>query len=169
MMRRVLAAWLILIVSGCGFHLRGQADLPRDLTVQIQGKDVEGMPPSQLRRILKLILEANDVTLVDVPGAADATLKILNEDLRRRTLANGPNGEVREYELRYSVDYLISMADGTHLIPRSNLTVYRDLLYSEADVLGRAEGEEIVIREMLSDVAYSILRRMSTARIKPYS
>lgn len=164
MIRLFLAAWLILTASGCGFQLRGQTDLPRDLKVYIQSKEGEGIPPSQLRRTLMLILKANGVTVAESPEAADATLKILEENLRRRTLATGPNGEVREYELSYSVDYAISLADGTQLVPKSDLTVYRDLLYGESDVLGRAEGEEIAIREMLSDVAYSILRRVSATR-----
>lgn len=150
----------LLWLAGCGFQLRGKMDTPPDLTVYIQSNRPPNAPPSELRRTLELILETNGAQVTDDPAKATATVKLLDEDLRRRTIATGPGGEVREYELRYTVDYAVSRADGSQAVPRSTAIVFRDLLYSETEVLGRAAGEEIVVRDMVSDVAYSILRRL---------
>ena len=161
--RLLFCCWLVSLVAGCGFHLRGQADLPSDLSVHIRDSTAPGQPPSRLRRELERILETNGATVTGDPEAADAILKILREDLRRRTIATGPEGEVREYELRYTVDFAVTRADGQEYLPKDTISVARDLLYSEARILGRAAGEEITIRSMISDLAYSILRRLQAA------
>lgn len=158
--RLFLCCWLVSLLAGCGFHLRGQADLPMDLAMHIQDSTAPGEPPSRLRRELERILVTNGVTVTDDPEAADAVLKILREDLRRRTIATGPDGEIREYELRYTVDYALTRPDGQDSISQDTISVARDLLYSEARVLGRTAGEQITIRDMTSDLAYSILRRV---------
>lgn len=161
--RFLLCCYLVSPLAGCGFHLRGQANLPPDLAMHIQDSTPEGQPPSRLRRELERILKTNGATVTPDPEAADAILKILHEDLRRRTIATGPDGEIREYELRYTVDFAVTRADGQEYLSKDSISVARDLLYSEARILGRAAGEEITIRNMISDLAYSILRRLQAA------
>jgi outer membrane lipopolysaccharide assembly protein LptE/RlpB len=54
----------------------------------------------------------------------------------------------------------VKQSDGKELIQPNNLTVLRDLLYEEALVLGKAEGERLMIENMVDDVAWSIVRRL---------
>ena len=150
-----------LLLTACGFQLRGQAQLPPAMAVTyIASNTPSSAPPSELERTLRLVLETNGVTVTDDSQAATATIAILGESESRRTLATGPNGEVREYTLNYIVDYAVRLADGAELIPKDTLRVSRDVLYDEAQVLGRAAGETITMRDMIYDVAYSIIRRL---------
>lgn len=154
--------WLLLasLLVGCGFHLRGQAQLPPAMAVTYIKTE---NPHSSLTRALRSALEASGVEVTTEPEAATATIEILNEVLRRRTLAVGLRGEERDYELRYEVRYAVSLADGSQPILEGTIDTSRNLLYAETDVLGRAEGEEMAIRDMSSDLAWSIIRRLQAA------
>ncbi|MCP5420085.1 MAG: hypothetical protein H6970_02845 [Gammaproteobacteria bacterium] len=156
-----LVAFVMPILGGCGFHLRGQAQLPPEMAVTyIQTEGSPSEPPSALKLTLQRALEANGVTVTQDPGQAQARLIILHEKSRRRTLAAGAGGDSREYTFTYTVDYTATKADGTPLIPKETIVRARDLLYSESDVLGRDAGEEIVLRDLRSDIARSILLRL---------
>lgn len=151
---------LALLLAGCGFHLRGQAQLPPAMSVTyIKSED----PRSPFIRALRDSLEANGAEVTTEPEAATATIEILNEEFRRRTLAVGPRGEERDYELRQQVTYIVRLADGDRQILKDTISASRNLLYDEADVLGRAEGEQMMIRDMSMDLAWSIIRRLQTA------
>ena len=153
-----LIGLMAAVVAGCGFHLRGTATFPPAMTqTYIKGP---GGPPTALVGKLRQVLEINDVRVVNNQDEATAVIEIYGENLGRRTLAADSNGNAREYELRYSVDYAVKQSDGKELIQPNNLTVLRDLLYEEALVLGKAEGERLMIQNMVDDVAWSIVRRL---------
>lgn len=156
---------LLLITSvllpGCGFQLRGQANLPPELSrIFIESSQAGRGPGSPLVRRLSSSLVANGVTLVDNSTAADAVLRILDEGINRRTLGAGSTGDSREYSLDYSVRYTLVDSANNTLVEADTLRYTRDVLYSEADVLGRSEGEDIVLEDMINDAAYSIIRRL---------
>ncbi len=152
---------LFVLLSACGFKLRGQAQLPPELAnTYIRDNRPVGAPPTQLALALKRALETNGVTITNDPESATAIIAILSAQNHRRTIAAGSEGQVREYELRYEVDYEVSLAGKSKLIPKDTLIISRDALYDEARVLGRAAGEELLIRDMIADVTYSIIRRL---------
>lgn len=159
--RRFVVLVLCSLLAACGFHLRGQAELPAALDVTyITGTTNPTAPPSPLARALRTVLEANSRTVTTDPEAASATIAILGESLNRRVLATGPEGEMREYTFTYTVDYAVTATSGTQIIPQDTLVISRDVLYDEADVLGRTAGEDIALREMVADAAYAIIRRL---------
>lgn len=152
-----------LLLSGCGFQLRGQAELPPEYSrIHIQGGRPTRTPAASLSRSLASGLDANGVTVMDSPVGADAVLQILDEDLDRRTLATSPDGNAREYSLNYSITYTLRSPDNETLLAPDRLTLTRDVLYNETDLLGRGEGEDIVITDMVNDAAYTIIRRLQT-------
>ena len=161
----ILLILLVFLLHACGFQLRGQADLPSALAVTyIDVNQSANVPPSELAQALKRALVSNGNMVVDDPQTATATLKILGESQARRTIATGPQGDVREYELNYVVAYNVTLADGSILMPKDTIRITRDVLYAESQVLGREAGEEIIKRDMISDAAFSIIRRLQAIR-----
>lgn len=160
-MRTVLLALLLAALAGCGFHLRGQADLPPAMAATyIDIPQAPGSPPSNLKPVLRRILEANGITVTDAPETATARLEVLAENARSRTIATDERGNVRETTLVYEVLYQVRTADGGELIPPDQVRLTRDILYPETEVLGRFEGEQLALRDMLDDAAYAIVRRI---------
>jgi outer membrane lipopolysaccharide assembly protein LptE/RlpB len=109
----------------------------------------------------------NGVKVTADPKEATATLEILKETVRRRTLAAGSSvtesANLREYTFSYQVDYRVTLADGKKLIPQETLSTSRNLFTDESKVLGKTAGEEILIKDMVSDVAHSIILRLQAA------
>lgn len=160
-MRTLLLCGLLLALSACGFQLRGQAELPPAMdTTHIDTRRPPGARPSELAPVLGRILEANGVVLSDDPETAGARLEILLESGRSRTLASDERGDVRETTLIYEVHYRVLDAAGEVLIPADRVLLTRDILYAERDVLGRQEGEQLALRDLRTDAAYAIVRRI---------
>ena len=71
-MRRIvlssLGLWMLLL-GGCGFQLRGQAQLPPELSVvYLQSQTAIGTPPGALSRKLRLLLANNGWMVESGPG-----------------------------------------------------------------------------------------------------
>jgi LPS-assembly lipoprotein len=163
-----LRIWVLLLLlgmlAGCGFALRGQAQLPPAMAkTYIRDVRPVGAPPSALTGTLRQLLEASGVEVTHDPQAATAILEIFNEGTRRRTLAAGPEGNFREYTFTYSVNYRATTAAKKTVLSDGNITTFRDVIYAESDVLGRQEGEQIALREMQTDAAQAIVRRLEVA------
>jgi LPS-assembly lipoprotein len=155
---------LLVMLTGCGFTLRGQAQLPPAMAkTYIRDVRPVGAPPSALANTLRQFLASSGVEVVNDPQAATAMLEIFNEGTRRRTLAAGPEGDFREYTFTYSVNFRATATDTKTVLSDGNITKFRDVIYAESDVLGKQEGEQIALQEMQADAAQTIIRRLEVA------
>ena len=152
---------LVLMVTACGFKLRGQANLPPAMAVTyIKTNRPELSQPSALAATLSQALDANGVKVTQDREKATAILDILSEQIQRRTVAATRKDQTRQYILAYNVAYQVTLADGTKLLPRQQIGAYRNLIYQESQVLGTAEADNIALQEMQSDLSSSIIRRL---------
>ena len=148
------------LLSACGFQLRGDYLLDDDLkTLYVSSSDVHG----ELTRLLKLNLMRNQISVlkrsqVDVPE-----LRVMSDELDRRTLSLFSNGQVAEYELIYSVHYQIRFTNEDARDFRFEL--YRD--YQDDPNLALAKSRELslLLSEMRMSATDKILRDL--AKIKP--
>jgi LPS-assembly lipoprotein len=160
----ILGGLLTLLLPACGFHLRGQANLPAAVSVVYVKTDrPTANRPSNLPAVLRRSLENSGATVTDEPDQAKAIVEIHNENTTQRTLAASDSDEVRSNTLVYTVEYSVTLADGSQLIPREAVGASQDFLYQEADILGRAEGERLIFKDMLATVSNSIILRMQAA------
>jgi LPS-assembly lipoprotein len=159
---------LALLLTGCGFKLRGQSDLPPVLAkTYIKTNQPAGAPPSTLAQTLARLLASNRAQILTSPEQATAIIEILKEESKTRTLAANRSGNVREYTLTYSVEYRVTRANGTVLLAHDQITSSRDLIYSETAVLGKQEGENLALRELENDAARTLLRRLEALKATP--
>ncbi|HHA19376.1 MAG TPA: hypothetical protein ENK70_06695, partial [Methylophaga sp.] len=92
----VFIIFMLIMLAGCGFHLRGTAIIPDDLKViYIQGVDTN----KSLGLELKNSLIRNGVTVVNDYQKDSAILTILENKVERRVLSVGSDAKVNEYEL----------------------------------------------------------------------
>ncbi|MBK8181595.1 MAG: hypothetical protein IPK63_01240 [Candidatus Competibacteraceae bacterium] len=153
--------WLV----GCGFQLRGQAQLPPEMAVTyVQTQQGIGMPPGALSRKLQSLLASNSVTITRDPSRATAIITILSEDSGRRTVAADRFDIKREYVLAYSVTYDVRLAGGKTLLPAEGISTSRALLFDENRVLGFENAQESLVDSMAEDLAWQILRRLQAVK-----
>lgn len=157
----VVAATLAL--SACGFQLRGsrnQANLPFS-TLHL------GFPEaSSLGNELKRNIRAGSgTTLVTDPKTAQASIDLLSETREKVTLSLNTQGRIREYSLLYKVRFQVRNGQGKELLAPTEVVLKRDVSFNESQVMAKEKEEELLYRDMQSDLVQQILRRL--AAIKP--
>ena len=163
MRKRTLLSLLTLapVVSACGFRLRGVPSFPfASLYVQAP----QGSPFT--REVLRNLATAGGSLQVVLPPAAttaDATLHLMGERRERVVLAKTVSGQVREVELRLFARFKLVDKDGRIWIEETEMFQKRDMSYSESLALAKDEEEAALYRNMYSDLAQQLLRRLSTA------
>jgi LPS-assembly lipoprotein len=156
---RVLALVLLLLLAGCGFQLRGTADLPFKTLY---------MPPTSVPGIaldLKRNIQAGThTTVVDDAKTAEAVLEVSREARERLILSLAGTGRVREYELRYTVAFRVHDGKGGEFVPLSTVQLGRAVTYNDSDVLSKEAEEGLLYRDMQFDMVQQIMRRIAAAQ-----
>jgi LPS-assembly lipoprotein len=93
---------MALLLSACGYHLRGAMELPEGLkNVYLEG----GSP--QLSEQFNRAMKISSVALASSPETAGMIVKIFNEDNQRRVLSLSSGGVANNFELNYRFEYEI--------------------------------------------------------------
>ncbi|HED17993.1 MAG TPA: lipoprotein B transmembrane [Gammaproteobacteria bacterium] len=135
---------LLTSLSACGFKLRGDVELPQILQeTYIESKN----PFTGMARALRTELEGAGARIVESSKQATAVLRIVNEKSVNRILSVGSTGKASEYELFDSVTFELTDHKGKALISPQNLSMIRDLVFDENELLGKvAEAEQLHIK-----------------------
>ena len=154
-MRKLLIPALLLLTA-CGFHLRGSAPLPMS---ELALRDV--VPSTDIFPELGRALQDNGIRLSD---AAPLVLQLQGETFGKRVLSVTTAGRAREYHLRYVLRFSLQQEDGTVWLKDEAVEAERDLLFDESAVLATA-GEEARLRaEMRRDAVEQVLRILRHAK-----
>lgn len=150
-----------LLLSACGFHLRGQATLPFN-TLYVQAE-----PTSVFALQLKRAVRAGSATRVTTrPGEAEAVLQILNELQEKVILSLGSGGRVREFQLRYRVQYRLTDEKNREHIPASEISLKRDYSFNDEQALSKEAEEALLYRDMRNDAVQQLVRRLQAAKLQ---
>ncbi len=158
-MRAALALALAVLLSGCGFQLRGTAELPFQ-TIYLPPASGPGIALD-----LKRNIEAGTHTkVVSDMKQANAVLEFSAEVRDRLILSLAATGRVSEFRLRYLVSFRVHDGKGGEFVPASTVTLTRDVTYSDADVLSKQSEEQLLYRDMQFDMVQLIMRRLAAAQ-----
>ena len=147
-----------LLLGGCGFRLRGTAELPFS-TVYLPGA-IGGIALDLKRNIQA----GTNAKVVDDPKQADAIMQFTQEAREKQILSLTGTGRVREFRLRYRVGFRVHDGKGGDYVPQSNLELTRDVSFNDAEVLAKESEEQLLFRDMQSDMVQLIMRRLSAAQ-----
>lgn len=156
---RLLPALLVLaLLQGCGWHLRGDLDLPPSISPLF----IQGLARyDKLRMELGSSLTSSGVEVAEQPNKAGAILRILNRSTNKRVLSViGTTGKVAEYELQEALEFDMLDADGQELFPKQRVEVIRTYINREEEVLGKRREEETMRKEMRRDLVSRVLTHM---------
>ncbi len=156
-MRRLILCLFIVLLAGCGFHLRGQVALPYS-TLHISGPSATSVSNS-----LKRVLRSSGVRLVDRQEDAELTLVILSDVREKSILSLSAAGRAQEYELRQRLSYRIITA-GEPDLPAGEILSQRSISFNDAQVLAKESEENLLYRDMENDVVQQLLRRLQAAK-----
>lgn len=158
-MKKFFLLALLLVLSACGFQLRGAAQLPFQSLYVDGGGSVLGV---DLQRALRY---GSNVQIAATPAEAQAVLQVLGESREKRILSIGSTGRVSEYALFYRLSFRLHDGKGKELLPAQPLELKRDISFSDAQVLAKEQEEAMLYRDMQSDAVQQIIRRLNAAKI----
>lgn len=159
---QLFVLFTLLLLSACGFHLRGQAGMPFS-TLYIDAAN----PNSALITDLRSNLTSNNVKLVDNSDQAEVILSIVSETPGKKILSLGGSGRINEFQLSYSVSLRAYDLKQQEWIPAEEVVLRRDFSYNDSQVLAKQAEETLLYQNMRSDMTQQILRRLSRAHPLP--
>ena len=155
---RLAGVLALVLLAGCGFQLRGQAQLPFE-TLFIPGNTPLAV---ELKRNVSA---ASRTRLVASPGEAQAVFGLTQEQRDKIILSFNTAGRVSEYQLRYRVAFRVTDAKGGQVyLPTSEIQLTRDVSYNDEQVLAKEAEEQQLYGDMQRDMVQLILRRLVTAK-----
>ena len=160
MKRRTFAAAVpALALAGCGFQLRRAPEFAFGRIF------VNSAPNSQLGLDVKrAIASGNNVAVVPDPLASDVILDLLTDQREKQVVGLNATGQVREFQLRIRCRFRLRTREGKELIPDTELLQQRDISYTESAALSKESEEQLLYRDMQSDIVLQLLRRIGAVK-----
>lgn len=160
--RQLLATATAVLLTGCGFQLRGAPELAfRSLFVNAGEASPVG---NEIKRNLASL---GTVTLVDDPKllpSADVVLDILSEAREKTVVGINTAGQVTEFQLRSRLQFRLRTPQGKELIAPTELLLHRDISFNESAVLAKEAEEGLMYRDMQSDIVQQMIRRLAAVK-----
>lgn len=149
---------MALLVSACGYHLRGALELPSNMkNVYVEGGS------GTLQEQFKQVFKASSIQLADSRNGAGIVIKIFNENFDRRVLSLSSRGKSNEFELSYRLNYELANAKDVLLMERQSIEVRRDYYNDQQYVIAKENEEAGIRNEMYQQAVRTIVNRARMA------
>lgn len=155
---RIIPLVLALLLSACGFHLRGVVDIPKWLNnVAVISEEAD----KQFTPMLRSNLESYKIRVNPEPMDATYWIIIKKINLAQNIVSIGASTNPRQYQLILTVYFMLQTRKGEVLKPERQVTVYRQLTVNNDRILGSNQEEALLINEMRQDAVIQIINRLS--------
>ena len=149
---------MALLLSACGYHLRGAMELPAGLkNVYLEG----GSAP--LREQFNRAMEISSVAVASSPETAGMIVKIFNEDNQRRVLSLSSGGVANNFELNYRFEYEIVDSKNKVLLARQPVEIKREYFNTQQAVIAKDIEETVIVKEMYQQAVRTVISRARLA------
>ena len=148
---------IALLTAACGFHLRGEATLDpalNPLAVVSVRSGSALLPP--LRRAL-----SDAGAVLAAPADAATILNVTADAAGQRVIAVTPQGQPREAELFYTVEFELVDAMGQVILPAREITLRREFAINERDILGKSHEAEVLAGALSRDMVAAMVRHLT--------
>lgn len=148
---------LFMLLSACGFALRGVTPMPFDrMYVGIPDTTQFG---ADVRRALRAA--SPNTKLVDSPKEAQAIFQQVNDSRTLREVSLNAQGRVESYELGINYTFRLIDAQGRVLVPDTTLSIFREMPYDDQVVQAKQGQIDTLFKAMQRDLVSRVLRRIT--------
>jgi LPS-assembly lipoprotein len=152
---RFLTLSILLLLAGCGFHLKGFQQASSTLEdLFIHGSDNRQSLAGTIRRNL----QQSGVKLAQAASSAQYQMWIHHERFRQRVVSVDANGKALEYELGLNAQFSLLDSQGRKLVSRQELDLVRQVSFSGDDELGKRAEIQLVQADMRREMGWRIIR-----------
>jgi LPS-assembly lipoprotein len=147
-----------IVLSGCGFHVRGESNVPSDMQRTFIATENSH---SQFYQALRTELKQSGVEVVDSPADATAIFVIHTDVTRQRVLSVSARNVPTEYEVYYMVSYSVQSGQ-TSLLDRRTQTQVQDYTWDETLVLGKEHEQQQLRKAIVGDLVRVVMIQLSS-------
>ena len=151
----------ILMISGCGFHLRGShTNLPWLKSVAIINNANKNIKPIIIEE-----LKNNNVDVTDNIEKSNYWLIIESDSFEEKILSISSSTTPRQYQLIYTVIFKLQKTNGEEVISPGKIIITRVVTINSNRILGSNDEVDHFKNEMIKDSVIQILYRLSRGAI----
>ncbi len=147
-----------LLLSACGFHLRGMINIPtwlNNIAIIVKNDD------KQLSSILNAQLEGYKIQVNPDPALAKYWLVINQVLIQQQIISVGASTNPRQYTLILTIEFMLQTRKGTIIKAPKTVSVTRQLTINNDRILGSSDEENILLGEMKQDAVIQIINQLS--------
>ena len=155
---------LLLLLSSCGFHLRGLHTVNlhlRSVAIEVNTSN-EG-----LQSFLASVLSSHGIPIVSMLSQAEYTIVIEKENFQRQITNVSASTTPRQYLLIYTVNFFVHDKRGVTVLPLAPITVIRQFTLNNDRILGSNYEEMLFKKEMEQEAANQIVFRLNNIPNNP--
>ena len=158
----LLAAALPLGLAACGFELRRAPTFAFN-TILVSAAENSSLA-NELRRTIassgtvEVVKDARQIERLQV------VLEVLAEQREKVVVGLNASGQVREFQLRSRLRFKLRTPAGKELIPETELLQQRDISFNEAAALSKEAEENLLYRDMQTDIVQQLMRRLAAVK-----
>jgi LPS-assembly lipoprotein len=156
------ASLALISLNGCGFALRKAPDFA--FTTLYSGLAESSPLGVELRRSLQATGKVKVISDARLLNEAQVVLDVLLDQREKVVLSLNATGQVREFQLRLRFRFRLRTLAGKELIPATEIALQRDISFNESAVLAKEAEENLLYRDMQSDVVQQIMRRLAAVK-----
>jgi LPS-assembly lipoprotein len=148
----------VALLTGCGFKLRGSQNFAftRIAVLPQPGGPMAIELRRTLARSMQVLMSEDDLS------QAQVVLDILQEQREKVVVGVNSAGQVREFQLRSRLKFRLRTPSGQELVPAAEIVQKRDISFNESAALAKGAEEDLLYRDMQTDIVQQLLRRLAT-------
>jgi LPS-assembly lipoprotein len=151
--KKLIALLMLLIISSCGFHMRGMTEISFK-TISLEGKELS------FTKNLKKVLNSNKVAIVSSTENPELRVELLSEESEKRILSLSGQGLVREFEIFYRVRYRVKTIDSEIWSQDNIIETRKDFTYSDSNLIGKEEEERQLNEAMRNEAITNLFNQI---------
>ena len=149
-----------LILSACGFHLRGSQTAA---SADFSNIYIRSVGANKLTAEVKSQLQIAGVNTSQSSEGAEYILTLAKESIQRSVLSvSAETGKVEEYQLELRAKMSVSKAGGETLLLNEPLHEPRDFVFDAEAVLGKFTEEKVIREELIRQAALQVIRTINS-------
>lgn len=145
----------VLLLTACGYHLRGEMDLPSEMkTIYLEGAS------APLQEQFRRALASSQVQLVTSRAAAATIITVSNEENLKRALSLGSSGYANQFGLEYRFTYEVTDKNNKPLVTSQPVDIKREYFNNQQLILGKDNEETVIRNEMYQQAVRTIINQV---------